>query len=203
VPAAGSREEGNADRVAYCKEQHPKGFTTTVPVHQGIFVHDTKTNKTHAVAKTPNNFDDFVYWNFSGRTPGTGEGDDDGELARWRSASFVAVSGLVDGCLTLFDGTFRVALKARTGKVVNGAYENPVDGIYLGKTPWKAKIVTVVKTGMDGTLIDPEAVFETTSLPVTEMGLERDGFRGNSLAINVGMGTEEAGWAGIYLTKVK
>jgi hypothetical protein len=31
------------------------------------------------------------------------------------------------------------------------------------------------------------------------MGIERDGFRGNSLAVNVSMGTEEAGWAGIYL----
>jgi len=63
---------------------------------------------------------------------------------------------------------------------------------------------------MDGTLIDPEAVLDDDEdpatppvpLPVTEMGLERDGFRGNSLAINVSMGTEEAGWAGIYLTGV-
>jgi hypothetical protein len=39
-------------------------------------------------------------------------------------------------------------------------------------------------------------------LPVTEMGVERDGFRGYSLAINVSMGTEEAGWAGVYLTEV-
>jgi hypothetical protein len=34
------------------------------------------------------------------------------------------------------------------------------------------------------------------------MGIERDGFRGDSLAINVSMGTEEAGWAGIYLTEI-
>jgi len=39
-------------------------------------------------------------------------------------------------------------------------------------------------------------------LPVTEMGIERDGFRGSALAVNVSMGTEEAGWAGIYLTTV-
>ncbi len=126
--------EGNEDLVAYCNDQHPDGFPVQVPVHQGIFVHDTKTKQTHAVAKTPNDFDDFVYWNFSGRTPGTGEGDDDGELARWRSASFVAVSGLVDGFLSqteIYAPTFRIALKARTGKVVDGAYQNPVDGIYL------------------------------------------------------------------------
>jgi hypothetical protein len=34
------------------------------------------------------------------------------------------------------------------------------------------------------------------------MGIERDGFRGSTLAINVSMGTEEAGWAGVYLTVV-
>jgi len=40
------------------------------------------------------------------------------------------------------------------------------------------------------------------ALPVTEMGIERDGFRGRWLAIVAGMGTEEAGWAGIYVTAV-
>ncbi len=69
---------------------------------------------------------------------------------------------------------------------------------------------TIVKTGMDGTAIDPKAVYidedepnvDSVSLPVTEMGIERDGFRGNSLVVNVSMGTEEAGWAGVYLTSV-
>ncbi len=93
------RTEGNQDLVAFCNQQHPEGFPTTVPVNQGIFVHDLRTGQTRAVAKTPADYDDFVYWNFSGRNPNTGESDDDGELARWRSASFVAVSGLVDGKL--------------------------------------------------------------------------------------------------------
>ncbi len=94
--------------------------------------------------------------------------------------------------------------------MVSGAYEDPVDGIYLRRGPGQTQILTVVKTGMDGSLIDPEAVFDDDEnpatpgvpLPVTEMGIERDGFRGNSLAINLGMGTEEAGWAGVYLTDV-
>ena len=34
------------------------------------------------------------------------------------------------------------------------------------------------------------------------MGIERDGFRGDAFAITVSMGSEEAGWAGIYLTTV-
>jgi hypothetical protein len=194
--------EGNKGRVVYCKQQYPNGFTTTVPVHQGIFVHDTVAHETFVVAKAPSDFTDFVYWNFSGLVPGTGESDDAGEPARWRSATFVAVSGLVNGSLK--DPTFHAAFKARTGHVVNGAYVNPVDGIYLRKGPSDSPIQTVVKTGMDGTLIDPEAVDPLTAavLPVTAMGLERDGFRGNSLAVNVSMGTEEAGWAGIYLTTV-
>ena len=117
-------------------------------MNQGIFVHDINNGNTSVVAKTPKDFDDFVYWNFSGRTPGTGEGDDDGELARWRSASFVAVSGWVDGKLT--DATFHTAFKARTGDVVAGAYADPVDGIYLRKGPGQPKMLTVVETGMDG-----------------------------------------------------
>lgn len=200
--------EGNAARIVFCNEQHPNGFTVQVPVHQGIFVHDTKTKITIAIAKTPTNFNDFMYWNFSGRVPGSGEGDDDGELARWRSTAFVAISGLVDGSLA--DATFHTAFKARSGEVANGAYIDPVDGIYLRKGPGQSRILNLVRTAMDGTAIDPEAVYideeqpeaPPVSLPVTEMGIERDGFRGNSLVINVSMGTEEAGWAGVYLTTI-
>lgn len=201
--------DGNKDRLAYCRTTYPSGFTTTVPINQGIFVHDTTTGTTYVVAKSPSRFTDFVYWNFSGLVPGTGQSDDAGEPARWRSATFVAVSGVViDGQTT---PKFRVAFKARTGKVSNGAYVNPVDGIYLRtSSDVGGKFATVVESGTDGTLIDPAAVYidtETpgalpTHLPVTEMGLERDGFRGNNLVINVSMGTEEAGWAGIYLTQV-
>ena len=173
----------------------------TGPGASGIFVYDTD-RADRAWPKTPNDFDDFVYWNFSGRTPGTGEGDNDGELARWRSAELRGRFRAGRRVLSLFDADLPRRLQGQDRRGGNGAY-----GIRstasTRKPPWKAQIVTVVKTGMDGTLIDPEPVFETTSLPVTEMGLERDGFRGNSLAINVGMGTEEAGWAGIYLTKVK
>lgn len=202
-------EDGNQDLLAYCEELYPDGFETTVPVHQGIFVHDIQTGQTRAVAKAPDHYDDFVYWNFSGRVPGTGEGDDDdGEAARWRSAAFVAVSGMVDGRLT--DATYHAAFKARRGTVVNGAYVNPVDGIYLVKGPGTSPIATVVETGMVGTQIDPAAVYDDDEnpatppvpLPVTVMGIERDGFRGRVLTITVTMGVEEAGWAGIYLTLI-
>lgn len=196
------RDEGNKERVAFCRQQYPDGYHTTVPLHQGMFVHDTKLDNTIAVAKAPADYDDFVYWNFSGLVPGTGSSDDAGEPARWRSASFVAVSGLVDD--RLMDPFFHVAFKARTGHVMNGAFVAPVDGIYLRKGPRPITLTTVIESGMDGTLLDPDAVDALTHapLPVTEMGLERDGFRGRWLAINASMGTEEAGWAGIYLASI-
>ena len=210
------REEGNKDLKDYCMStasgniQDAKGWYTEkeVPVNQGIFVHDTKTNKTIRTTRTGSDFSDFVYWNFSGKAPGVGEGeesDEDGELARWRSASFMAVSGKVDDSED--DATFHTAFKARTGNIDtdNNVYVDPVDGIYLRKgSDKKSPIITVVKTGMEGTQLDAEAVDSDTGtiLPVTEMGIEREGFRGNSLVINVSMGTEEAGWAGVYLTSV-
>ncbi len=198
--------EGNKIRNAYCLEQYPGGFQTIVPVNQGIFVYDTVTEKTTVVTKSPTSFDDFVFWKFSGYVEGMGESEDTSEPARWRSSSFAAVSGLADG--NLDDGTFHIAFKARTGQVVNGAYTNPVDGIYLYAGPGSGPTATVVTTGTKGTLIDPEAVVvnkETggSVVPfITGLGIERDGFRGRSLVINVAMGSEDAGWAGIYMTTV-
>lgn len=196
--------EGNMARIAYCKLLYPNGYTTTVPVHQGIFVCDSSTGAVAAVAKAPTEFTDFVYWNFSGRVPGSSEGDE-GEPARWRSATFAAVSGLVDG--SLGDASFHVAFKARTGSVAGGAWVGATDGIYLRKGPGKSPIAPLVTTGMDGSLIDPKApVDPLTGQPavVTEMGIERDGFRGDRIALNVRMGAETSatGWAGIYLTRV-
>ncbi len=245
--------DGNKNRIAYCKELYgdgeipgtvSNGFHTTVPLHQGIFVYDLVTGLTRAVAKSPGDFSDFIYWNFSGKVPppqgGTGGdggagdgttfigdagggsdegggmdgGEDDGEPARWRSAEFVAVSGLVDG--NLLNQNYDVAFKARTGEVVNGEYENPTDGIYLRKGPDTLQpFVTVAATGMDGTSIDPAATYIPVDesgnpiagatplpLPVTAMGIERDGFRSNALAITVSMANDVAGWGGVYLTTV-
>lgn len=193
------RHEGNAARVAFCHEQHPDGFAVEVPLHQGIFVHDVRTGRTHEVTKTTGYFDDFLYWNFSGHVPGSDE-EGDGEPARWRASAFVAVSGTVDGRLT--DPQFHVAFKGRKGEMSAGNYLNPVDGIYLAKGPGNLRIDPLIESGMDGTLFDPKAVDIVTdaALPVTEMGIERDGFRANSIVINAGMGEEETGWSGIYMT---
>jgi hypothetical protein len=194
--------QGNQNRIAFCVEQFPNGFETEVPVHQGIFVHDTRTGQTRMVARTGADFDDFVYWKFSGRVPGsnggghsqghqgrqegrapdTQGGEEDGELARWRSSAFVAVSSR--------GAAVRVAFKARTGEI---------DGIYLARELGRSPIVTVLDTMMLGQALDPEAL---PGLMITELGLERDSFRGRWLVISARMGghDEEDGMAGIYLT---
>lgn len=198
--------EGNKDRIAYCKSSD-SGSTfdqatgnwyqeKPVPINQGIFVYDSQTGQIWMVARTNRDFDDFIYWNFSGRTPGTGGGgedEDDGEPARWRSAAFVAVSGS------------SVAFKARTGNIdrLTHVYVNPVDGIYLQRNG-TSQLETVLDTTMPGRTLDTDEA--PAGIQITELGLERDGFRGTNLVINARMGveggTEEDGWAGIYLTEV-
>jgi hypothetical protein len=221
--------EGNKDRIDYCNQAllcadtgetlgDPNSICDDVndpnfgiscyqekqvPLHQGIFVHDIKTRRTQIVAKTGAQFDEFLFWNYSGKTPCVGGGhseegaEDDGEPARWRSSAFVAVSGKGGA-------NFMAAFKARSGELVDGVYTDPLDGIYLRSGPGLGQaIVTVLDTTMDGLALDPEAPAGST---ITELGLERESLRGNWLAINASMGieggSEEEGMAGVYLTKL-
>jgi hypothetical protein len=222
--------EGNRDRIDYCNQalvcedtdqilgaensvcddETDPNFGIScyqdkeVPVSQGIFVHDIRTQSTRLVAKTGAPFDDFLFWNFSGKTPCVGSGhseegaEDDGEPARWRSSAFVAVSGS--------GATFNAAFKARTGELDDdGVYVEPVDGIYLGRWPGRGRpsIATVLDTTMDGQLLDPDAPADST---ITELGLELEGLRGDWLAISAKMGIEggeeEDDMAGVYLTEL-
>ena len=222
------KEEGNKDRIAYCNQalycpatgetlgdpdnicddQDDPRFGKScytkreVPAKQGIFVHDTETGMTYLVAKRGKQFDNFLYWNYSGRVPCVSHGhsdeggEDDGEPVRWRSSAFVAVSAGVGA-------TFNTAFKARFGGLRNGVYEDPVDGIYVRMGPGQAPVITVVDTMMSGPSLDPEAPPDST---IAEVGLEREGLRGRWLAINASMdvegGEEEDGMAGVYLTQV-
>ena len=192
--------EGNAERVAYCHEQFPDGASVQVPLQQGIFVVDTELREIHPIAKAPADYDDFLYWNFSGHVPGSTQ-EEDGEPARWRSAAFVAVTTTVNAKRKL---NLMTAFQARTGVVQDGAYVDPVDGIYLKRRSDTSPMLTVAETGMAGTRLDARAVDAVTGapLPITDVGIERDGFRGNYLVINARMGPEETGWAGIYFTDV-
>lgn len=183
-----------------------------VPVNQGIFVYDTTAPspalRLRLLARTGigGQFDDFVYWNYSGAPPSAGESEGEAEPPRWRSSAFLAAS-TADAATVI-----RIAFLARTGDIdpVINVYVDPVDGIYLRAGPGQGPTVTLIETGMDGTLLDPEAVWDDDGnpatpdvpLPIASVALERDAFRGDWLAITASMGTEEAGWAGIYLTEV-
>ena len=73
-------------------------------------------------------------------------------------------------------------------------------------------LVPLLRTGDLGALVDPEA---PVGAVVSALGVERDGFRGNWLAVNVSMlvasdvataaggeeSEEDTGWAGIYVAR--
>ena len=182
--------DGNKDLLAYCLATYPNGYGVDIPVHQGIFVHDTTTGVTTMVAQTGSGIDDFIYWTFSGKPPGVGGGDEgDGELPRWRSSAFVAVSGShISGAETAF--------KARTGVIVSDHYDNPVDSIFWSHG---ADLTKLLDTTTDGRSIDPDAPAGST---VSALSIERESFRGHWLAISVSMLEPVSGesMAGIYVT---
>jgi hypothetical protein len=184
--------DGNADLIAYCMSQYPNGYAVDIPVHQGMFVHDTTTGVTTMVTQTGSGIDDFLYWTYSGKPPGVGGGDEgDGELPRWRSSAFVAVSGThISGAETAF--------KARTGAIVANHYDNPVDAIYWS---YATDLTKLVDTTTGGQSIDPEAPAGSV---VSALSIERESFRGGWLAISVSMLEPVSGesMAGIYVSGV-
>lgn len=232
--------EGNKDRIAYCNRElvcQDTGETIgdpnsvcddptdpnfgiscyqdkQVPVNQGIFVHDTAHGgATRTVAKTGARFDEFLFWNFSGKTPCVGGGhseegaEDDGEPARWRSSAFVAVSGQATAFKAIASSGEQGACgSCHSGGRVGAAPPSPshgrLVGIYLNRQPGQ-DIITVLDTRTNGQTVDPEAPVGST---ITELGIERESLRGDWLVVNAKMGieggTEEDGMAGIYQTRV-
>lgn len=192
-------EEGNADRIEYCNGIDPNSTydkesgrwyqEKEVPLDQGVFVYDLLTG-TYSRIVTSGEFDDFLFWTYSGVVPGSTGGHTEGEPAKWRSSAFFSV----------YDGT--IVFKARTGDLgKDNAYSNPVDGIYIADVRSYPEIRAIAETGMDGGVLDPNIPPAIrAAYPITELGLERESLRGSYLAISAKMGTEEDGWAGIYLT---
>ncbi|MCA9284931.1 MAG: VCBS repeat-containing protein [Phycisphaerales bacterium] len=179
-------QDGNETLLEYCQRIHPDGFEVQVPLEQGIFVYDLGTNRLDTVAKTGLEFDDFLYWTFSGRPPGMEGGEGEvSELARWRSSTFVSVSGTVQ------DG-YQVAFKAMS---------SGVDGIYLRHGDETAPLVDVIDTTMPGGVADAGA---PAGSMVQTLGMERDSLRKGWLALTAGMLDNDtgAGWAGVYLRHV-
>jgi len=189
--------EGNKDRNKFCNENPDTmyGFAVEIPVNQGIFIHDRATGQTVPVARTGRDFDNFIYYNYTGAPPGMGQHEGDKEPPRWRSSAYVAISA--------WNGSNALAVfKARKGVIdpVTHTYLDTIDGLYGQKQKGnRPSYYTILDTTMPGLSLDPEAPADSI---VTELGLERDGFRGEWLVINASMlvpgSGEESGMAGIY-----
>ncbi len=190
-------EDGNREILAYCNGVDPKSMYdeeadrwyqfNLVPENQGIFVYDVQTGMSYMAADNKGYLKDFTFWVYSGHVPGDHE--EDSEPPRWRGAAFVALS----------DGW--VAFKGRASELTGDkTYVDPVDGIYLANPIIGDGLKIVIETGMDGAYLDtsiPEH-FRAT-LPITNVGIERDGFRGNNLAITATMDDGENSWGGVYV----
>lgn len=185
--------DGNADLIAYCLAQYPGGYRVEVPLNQGFFVHDLRTGRTLRAARTGTQHEDFLYWTYSGRPPGTGGGDgdegDDAEPPRWRSAAFAAVQAGARGAEVVF--------KAR-------AYGEPVvDGLYWAAVGLRQTVETpLLRTGDAATSVDPMA---PAGASITTLGVERDSLRNGWLAINASMLDAVTGeaWAGVYVARTR
>ncbi|MDM7924193.1 MAG: hypothetical protein QUS14_18050 [Pyrinomonadaceae bacterium] len=189
--------DGNADLINFCNGVDPNSILDEetgewyqlhqVPVEQGIVVYDLRSGKISIVARNEK-FADFLFWTYSGHVPGSGD-DVDAELPRWRSAAF----------MTVYDGM--VAFKARSAQM-NDKFEyiDITDGLYLVDALVSTRLLTLATTGMDGSILDPS--LPPGTMPIIGLGLERDGLRGEYLAITASMANDEAGWGGVYLTTV-
>jgi hypothetical protein len=128
------------------------------------------------MAQTGSQFADFLFWTFSGAPSDSGgDGTDDREPPRWRSSAFVAVDGL------------NSIFKALSSAGETGLYGN-----------FGSDVFTILETGMDGSLVDPNA----SGMEITSLGIERDGFRNGWLAINAGMANAEESWSGVYVNRI-
>jgi hypothetical protein len=185
--------DGNASIIAFCNQIHPTGLVVQIPVNQGIFVHDANLGVTYRIARTlESGVTDFVFWVFSGAPPGAGGGDDSQEPARWRGSAFSALS----------------AGSGRPVQTVYKAQKANTQGLYLREGSRQVfPAVTLAETGITaGQAVDPIAPADSI---VTALGVERDGFRGDRLAISASMLFTDPvdpkitiGWAGIYQTRV-
>lgn len=185
-------QDGNAELLAYCRDFVGDNFPVQVPANQGIFVVDTTTGLVSMIARTGEDIADFLFWTFSGRPPGVGESDDtDGELPRWRSSAFSAVSRDAGGAPL-------VAFKARSGVLdpVENNYLDPIDGIYLGNGE---QVDLLLDTAMPGPMLDPAAPAGSF---ISALGLERESFRGEWLTVTATMldAVTTESMAGIYIT---
>lgn len=184
--------DGNQDLRTYCNTTYPQGYTAQIPVNQGIFLHDTVSRQTLMVARSGAGeaFQDFLYWVFSGRPPGTGSSDDtDGEPPRWRSSAFAAV-----------DGTRGVLFKGSRSPIPNVTV--PSSGIYGAGYINGAltEVIPAIEVGNLVAKLDASAPADSTVLSV---GIEREAVRSGWLTLTVSsINPAGESWAGVYATYV-
>ena len=64
-------------------------------------------------------------------------------------------------------------------------------------------IEVLLETGMDGVILDPTMPTGLrATVPIVGLGVERDGFRGNRLAINATMADDVTNWGGVYMANI-
>lgn len=201
--------DGNTDVIAKCNADDNNGtandgiYTFNVLKNQGIFLADTDEDKLYLVAQTGDLFDDFLFWNFSGNA-GQGSGDDSEDLegARWRSSAFLAI----DGNNVVFKAAQDYSNVGTVDKpVLTGGTSGLFGALDVSDLFSYDDLFTILKTGMDGALVDVNAA----NMDITALGIERDGFRNGRLAINASFegidpddSSKTVGWAGIYVAQV-
>lgn len=189
--------DGNKDLLDYCNsiQTEPEGGEALkVLENQGIFLADTLNDKLFLVAQTgplfedqKDYFEDFLFWNFSGKPPGTGESseDDSAELPRWRSSAFLAVDG---------DDIVFKARKSNGEIGLYGALDVATD------VTGQFDIFTILTKGMKSGFLDPSA----SDMTIESFGIERDGLRNGRLAITASMLSDDGSkkMSGIYIAPV-
>ncbi len=191
------------DENSNCEEGPPCYQEKEVPVNQGIFVYDTVgKGKLWMVARAgiDGDFDDFVYWNYSGAPPGAEARAMVNRRAGAPPPLWQYPSGPVPRSGLHFWPSAGTSILAQTSMMTRLT-------VFTWSKYWvqsRPTLTPLFQTGMEGTILDPQALDADTNqpLPITSLGLERDSFRGRWLAINASMGNEESGWAGIYVTKM-
>jgi hypothetical protein len=230
-------EEGNQDRLAYCHQLSIDGeqggigqgtddlyyFLREIPEYQGIFITDTLTMETRLIASTGEDYDSFLFFNFSGRSPEVGEGGGHGgeadmlapdadeeegdlELARWRESVFMALDGPDLAFKALELTPFNLNTIGLGDQFDGDVFIESKQGIYYQDLLAETAALPVIESGDDGGILDARA----QGLPVVGLGLERDGLRSGNLVFSASMAAEaetEEGedidtWAGIYSAKV-
>lgn len=184
--------DGNAALLEYCMENAPLPngqWPVEVPVNQGVFLLDTQTGSLKMVARAgaEQEFEDFLFWVFSGRPPGVGGGEegDEAEPPRWRASAFVAVDG-ARGVL------FKGSKTPGEGVPESGIYKVALNNDTLGP------VQKVVEVGDSHVSIDPSAPAGSV---VSVVGLEREAIRDGWFALTLGfLGPELESWAGVYAT---